>query len=82
MRRLLENFVARGGTIFLTTHILEIVERLCDHLGVISQGRLVAQGSVAELRSGGEDGRTLEELFLDLIGAEADDVPDLPWLTT
>ncbi len=82
MRRLLENFVARGGTIFLTSHILEIVERLCDHLGVISQGRLVAQGSVGELRSGGEDGRTLEELFLDLIGAEADDVPDLPWLTT
>jgi ABC-2 type transport system ATP-binding protein len=52
IRQLLLQYVKGGGTIFLTSHILEIVERLCDHIGVIQKGRLVAQGPVAELRAG------------------------------
>ena len=47
IKDLLQSFVARGGTIFLTSHILEIVERLSTHIGVIAQGRLVAQGPIA-----------------------------------
>lgn len=80
VRQILESYVARGGTIFLTSHILEVVEKLCDHLGIIHQGRMVVQGPVAELRQG-QDGSTLEELFLDVIGAGAGDTPELPWLS-
>src|SRR5689334_14593737 len=52
IKDLLHSFIGRGGTVFLTSHILEIVERLSTHIGVISHGRLVAQGTLAEVRSG------------------------------
>ena len=52
IKDLLQSFVTRGGTIFLTSHILEIVERLSTHIGVIAKGRLVAQGTIAEIRGG------------------------------
>ena len=71
IKDLLLGFVARGGTIFLTSHILEIVERLSTHIGVIARGRLVAQGRLQDLRTGAGDGRTLEELFIELVGGEA-----------
>jgi ABC-2 type transport system ATP-binding protein len=71
IKDLLLGFVARGGTIFLTSHILEIVERLSTHIGVIARGRLVAQGRLQDLKTGAGDGRTLEELFIDLVGGEA-----------
>jgi len=51
---MLQGMIARGATIFLTSHVLEIVERLCSHVAIIHQGRLVAQGSLAELRTGVE----------------------------
>lgn len=81
IKELLAQFVKRGGTIFLTSHILEIVERLCDHLGVIHKGRLVAQGPMATLRAGVGVDRTLEEVFLDLVGAEKSGAPALDWLS-
>jgi len=77
IKDLLLSFVARGGTIFLTSHILEIVERLSTHLGVIAQGKLVAQAPVAELRGSG--GQTLEELFIGLVGGEAHTRAELDW---
>jgi ABC-2 type transport system ATP-binding protein len=77
IKDLLLSFVTRGGTIFLTSHILEIVERLCDHIGVIARGRLVAQGPIAELRR--DSGRSLEEIFLELVGG-ADLKPTLDWI--
>jgi ABC-2 type transport system ATP-binding protein len=80
IKDLLAEFVTNGGTVFLTSHILEIVERLCDHIGVIRKGRLVAQGPVAELRAGAGTGQTLEEWFLALIGAERARAPKLDWL--
>ena len=80
IKDLLHSFVKRGGTVFLTSHILEIVERLSDHVGVIHQGRLVAQGSLESLRSGAEAGKTLEEIFLDLVGAAGTEGPVLEWL--
>jgi ABC-2 type transport system ATP-binding protein len=70
IKDLLQGFVTRGGTIFLTSHILEIVERLSTHIGVIARGRMVAQGRIAELRTGAGSGRTLEELFIELVGGE------------
>ena len=80
IKGLLLSYVRDGGTIFLTSHILEIVERMADHLGVIHRGRLVAQGPMEELRSGAGDGRTLEDLFLGLVGAEEIEAPALDWL--
>ncbi len=81
VRRILEGFVAAGGTIFLTSHILEIVERLCDHIGVIDRGRMVSQGPIAQLRAGAGTGKSLEELFLGLVGAGEVEEPELRWLT-
>ena len=79
MKDLLLSFVGRGGTIFLTSHILEIVERLSTHIGVIDHGRMVAQGTIAELRAGGS-GRTLEELFIGLVGGDARPHAALDWM--
>ncbi len=80
IKNLLSAFVDGGGTIFLTSHILEIVERLSDHIGVIHEGRLVAQGSVEELRAGSGQGKTLEEIFLSLVGASETEQPTFDWL--
>jgi len=54
LKAMLQRMIARGATIFLTSHVLEIVERLCSHVAIIHQGRLVAQGSLEELRAGVE----------------------------
>lgn len=80
IKELLLQFVRGGGTVFLTSHILEIVERLCDYIGVIQRGRLVAQGPMQELRAGVGVGKTLEEIFLDLVGAERAAAPAMDWL--
>jgi len=83
----------RGATIFLTSHVLEIVERLCSHVAIIHQGRLVAQGSLDQLRAGVEaqapagDGSqssaeklTLEEIFLRVVGGSRRTEQELSWL--
>jgi ABC-2 type transport system ATP-binding protein len=80
IRDLLAHFVKNGGTVFLTTHILEIVDRLCDHIGIINRGRLVAQGPIAELR-GASGSQTLEERFFELVGADRTSAPALDWLS-
>jgi ABC-2 type transport system ATP-binding protein len=54
LKTMLQRMTSRGATIFLTSHVLEIVERLCSHVAIIHQGRLVAQGSLEELRAGVE----------------------------
>jgi ABC-2 type transport system ATP-binding protein len=52
LKAMLQGMIARGATIFLTSHVLEIVERLCSHVAIINRGRLVARGSLEELRAG------------------------------
>ncbi|MGB7438905.1 MAG: ABC transporter ATP-binding protein, partial [Candidatus Acidiferrum sp.] len=88
LKALLGRMTERGATIFLTSHVLEIVERLCSHVGIIHKGRLVAQGSIEELRAGipGEAGekKTLEQIFLSIVGqsgAEQARLEELTWLT-
>jgi ABC-2 type transport system ATP-binding protein len=54
LKAMLQGMIARGATIFLTSHVLEIVERLCSHVAIIHRGKLVAQGSLEELRAGVE----------------------------
>jgi ABC-2 type transport system ATP-binding protein len=86
LKALLARMTLRGVTIFLTSHVLEIVERLCTHVGIIHKGRLVAQGSMEELSVGtGGDGNktTLEEVFLSTVGESGMDrtqVEELSWL--
>ncbi len=52
LKSMLQGMIARGATIFLTSHVLEIVERLCSHIAIIDRGRIVAHGSLEELRAG------------------------------
>jgi ABC-2 type transport system ATP-binding protein len=63
-------FVAGGGTVLLTTHILEVAERLAQRIGIIARGRLLAEGTFEELRAHAAlPGATLEEVFLTLVGS-------------
>jgi ABC-2 type transport system ATP-binding protein len=87
LKSLLGRMTEHGATIFLTSHVLEIVERLCSHVAIIHQGRLVAKGSLEELRAGvsGEEGSktTLEQIFLSIMGQEGAARPqleELSWL--
>src|SRR6266404_6284065 len=87
LKALLARMTERGTTIFLTSHVLEIVERLCSHVAIIHKGRLVAQGSLEELRAGisSEAGSktTLEEIFLSIVGQDGTERPqleELSWL--
>ena len=88
LKAMLQSMIGRGATIFLTSHVLEIVERLCSHIAIIDHGRLVAQGSQEELRRGGES--SLEQIFLRIVRGNAGDgdaaaerapEPELSWLS-
>ncbi len=86
LKRLLQRFISHGGTVFLTSHVLEVVERLCTHIGIIQNGRLVASGSLEELRTGVQvaghthSPLTLEEIFLQVVGGAKQDAEVLSWL--
>jgi ABC-2 type transport system ATP-binding protein len=71
VKELLQARVARGATVILTTHILEVAERLSDRIGIIRNGRLVREGTMAELRGAdAAEGATLEDVFLDVVERE------------
>jgi len=95
LKIMLQRMIANGATIFLTSHVLEIVERLCSHVAIIHKGHLVAQGSLEELRAGvqaqaapaGTNGDlapgqklTLEEIFLSIVGTSQAQQEELSWL--
>ena len=71
LKDLFRAFVAKGGTIFLSTHTLEVAEALCDRIAIISQGKIIAQGTMEELRAQVHAGGAhLEEIFLKVTGGE------------
>jgi len=76
MKDILLDQVKRGATVFLTSHVLEVVERLCDHIAIINDGKIVSSGTLDELRRGGE---SLEDVFVRLVGAKGP-VERLDWL--
>jgi ABC-2 type transport system ATP-binding protein len=76
IRDLLSGYVARGSTVFLTSHVLEIVEKLCSHVGIIVKGVLVEQASLEAIRQGS----SLEDRFLERAGADPDATRKLSWL--
>jgi ABC-2 type transport system ATP-binding protein len=89
LKAMLNRMIARGATVFLTSHVLEIVERLCTHVGIIHRGQLVAQGSIDELREGVEsklggtrtgEKLTLEQIFLEIVGGTRATEQELSWL--
>ncbi len=71
MRDIFRQLSERGTTVFLSTHILEIAERMCDRIGIINQGKLIALGTVEELYARAEASATLEDIFLELTGGAA-----------
>jgi ABC-2 type transport system ATP-binding protein len=72
VKGLLGDRVRSGCTVIMTTHILEVAERMADRIGVIATGRLVAEGTLAELRQqNGENDTSLEDLFIALVDVEA-----------
>jgi ABC-2 type transport system ATP-binding protein len=77
IRRMLQDLVARGAmTVFLTSHVLEVVERLVTHVGIIHRARLVVQGTLEEVRATG----TLEDTFVRAVGEERGTPHRLSWL--
>jgi ABC-2 type transport system ATP-binding protein len=77
IRAILQNYVRGGGTVVLSSHVMDLVERLCDHVAVIAGGRVLASGTVTEVRGGS----SLEERFVDLVGGSRDVTGTLDWLT-
>lgn len=84
IRDILHDLTRRGTTIFFSSHIMEVVERLCTRVGIINQGMLVAEGTLQELReramaSGEGKDATLEDIFLNVIGVRTEN-HNLSWL--
>jgi len=71
MRDILRRLADNGTTVFFSTHILEIAERMCDRIAIIHRGRIVAQGTMAELRQIARQNETLEDIFLEVTGGAA-----------
>jgi len=65
LREYLEEYISKGGTVFMASHILEIAQRLCNRLSIVNLGKVVAQGDMGELLKGGD---TLEKLFMRSVG--------------
>src|SRR5579875_3895043 len=71
MKDILLEQVHHGATVFLTSHVLEVVERLCDQLAILNRGKVVVRGTMAELRQQAAEGAsTLEDIFVNLVGGE------------
>ncbi|MFV0633167.1 ABC transporter ATP-binding protein [Demequina sp.] len=75
IRRILTAFVESGGTVVLSSHVMALVERLCDHVAVVGAGRVLAAGTLDEVRAG----KDLEDRFVHLVG-DVTDSRDLAWL--
>ena len=76
IRRLLTRFVGSGSTVLFSSHVMELVEQVCDHVSIIDKGRIVASGTTEWVRGG----KTLHQAFIDLVGSRANDGEGLSWL--
>lgn len=76
LQMVLKKFVASGGTIVLSSHVMATIEQLCTHVGVISKGRMLAQGSTQEVAGS----KTLNERFFELVGHTQTEQEGLSWL--
>jgi ABC-2 type transport system ATP-binding protein len=78
IRGLLERYVAGGATVVFSSHVMELVQRLCDRVGIMHLGYLIAEGPTDQVRAG----RSLEDAFVELIGASNAGAEELGWLGT
>lgn len=69
MKEMMREHCDRGGTLFFSTHIMEVAERLCDRIGIIHKGRLIAHGTLEELNAKNREEKSLESIFLELTDA-------------
>ena len=77
IRRLLTRFVGSGSTVLFSSHVMELVEQVCDHVSIIDKGRIVATGTTDQVRGG----KTLQQAFIDLVGgSKASGGEGLSWL--
>jgi ABC-2 type transport system ATP-binding protein len=76
IRRLLTRFAGSGSTVLFSSHVMELVEQVCDHVSIIDHGTIVRTGTTQEVRGG----RTLQQAFIDLVGPRAGDEEELSWL--
>jgi ABC-2 type transport system ATP-binding protein len=76
IRRLLTRFTASGSTVLFSSHVMELVEQVCDHVSVINHGQIVATGTTDQVRGG----KTLQQAFIDLVGPHGSDEEGLSWL--
>jgi ABC-2 type transport system ATP-binding protein len=79
IRSLLNQFTTSGGSVVLSSHVMQLVEQICDHVTVINGGRVVASGRLEEVR---QPGKSLEQTFIDLVGLRDGDSEGLAWLTS
>jgi ABC-2 type transport system ATP-binding protein len=78
IRTILGRLVASGGTVIFSSHVMALVERLCSHVAVIARGKVLASGTLDEVRGG----RSLDDVFVDLVGAEVGGAEGLVWLAS
>jgi ABC-2 type transport system ATP-binding protein len=76
IRRLLTRLAASGSTVLFSSHVMELVEQVCDHVSIIDKGQIVATGTTDQVRGG----KTLQQAFVDLVGSKASDEEGLSWL--
>lgn len=76
IRRLLTRYAGSGSTVLFSSHVMELVEQVCDHVSIISNGKIVATGTTAQVRGG----KTLQQAFIDLVGPRPGDEEGLSWL--
>jgi ABC-2 type transport system ATP-binding protein len=76
IRRLLTRLTGSGSTVLFSSHVMELVEQVCDHVSIIDKGHIVATGTIDQVRGG----KTLQRAFIDLVGAGAGGEEGLSWL--
>jgi ABC-2 type transport system ATP-binding protein len=78
IKLILQRFVAGGGSVVFSSHVMPVVEQLCDHVAVVAGGRVVASGPLDEVRAG----QSLEDRFVDLVGGQPVSAEELSWLAS
>ena len=78
IKTLLRRFVAAGGSVIFSSHVMALVEQLCDHVAVLAKGRVVASGSLEQVRAG----MSMEDRFVQLVGGRHGGGKELSWLTS